>query len=91
MTEEVELVPLEGFEDTDECPNCQSGEFHYHEYVEEPSDEYDKVGDVWRCQECGFQWYGVDAVTPDLVERIGIRAKWGTAENYKYYITTEED
>lgn len=73
-----DLKPLEGFEDLAACPNCNSGEFHYHGY------EKDDGGDVWRCQNCGFQWLGVDAVTPDMIKRLGIRPIWGSNENYKH-------
>lgn len=75
---EEELVAIAGFEDMTECPKCKSGEIHYHGYFEEDG------GDVWRCQNCGFQWLGVDAVTPDMVKELGMRPRWGEAENYKH-------
>lgn len=76
VEEDLEAMP--GYEDMTECPKCKSGEIHYHGY--EPEDG----GDTWRCQNCGFQWIGVDAVTPDMVKELGIKAKWGEAENYKH-------
>lgn len=77
---------IEGYQDLDECPECKSGEVHYHGYEDEVDGEYEFEGDVWRCQNCGFQWYGVDAVTPDMTLRIGMRPKWGEDGNYKHYI-----
>lgn len=84
--EQAPTEVLEGYEDLDECPECGSGEVHYHEYIDGPDAGYELIGDVWRCQNCGFQWYGVDAVTPDMVLRIGVKPKWGENENYKHYI-----
>lgn len=76
MDETLEALP--GYEDLTECPKCKSGEIHYHGY--EDSDG----GDVWRCQNCGFQWLGMDAITPDMVKELGMRPRWGEASNYKH-------
>lgn len=75
---EESLEALEGYEDLTSCPKCKSGEIHYHGYEE------DDGGDVWRCQNCGFQWLGVDAITPDMVKELGMRPRWGESKNYKH-------